>query len=95
MATVNVIFGAVVPSRTLMGCQPSASENITSSGTSQQTTITAQTHDAAQITVTGGAVRVAFGPNPTAVAASILILDGQTREFGGLSNGDKCAVIDN
>lgn len=96
MATVNVIFGKMTPRGVLMGAQPSSIEDITSSGTSQATTATASTGDAAQVTVTGGAVRVAFGPSPTATATdAILILDGQTREFGGLQSGDKCAVIDN
>ena len=100
MATVNVIFGKMVPNGVLMGAQPSGIEDVTSSGTSAKTTMTAKTGDAAQVTASGGAVRVAFGPDPdndrtVAATDTILILDGQTREFGGLQNGDKCYVIDN
>ena len=71
------------------------SEELTSSGTSGATTITANAGDVARVTAANGNVWVKFGSAPTAVVADIhFVLSGQTLEFGPLGKDDKCAVID-
>ena len=96
MATVHVTFCAAVdgPAPVVAGV-PEAKQTITSSGTTQSTTIAAAPGNICQITATGGNVWAAFGASPTAAAGSDhLIIDGQTREFGFLAPGYKVAIID-
>lgn len=72
-----------------------AVETITTSGSSQATTIEAKGGDFATLTVTGGAVFVAIGDTPTAASGSgDLLPDGGSRDFGPLKDGEKIAVID-
>jgi hypothetical protein len=70
---------------------------ITTSGTSQQASITAATTDRKQVwvlTASGADVWVKFGTNPTAVASSgFYIVSGQTREFSVTEASEKVAVI--
>jgi hypothetical protein len=70
-------------------------QDMTSSGTSQATTITAT--DKRQfwsVTATGGDIRVLFATAPVVTAATgWKVLDGQTREFGA-EVGQKAAIID-
>lgn len=72
-------------------------QTITTSATSQQTTITAprQGRSFARIVANGGNICFAVGPNPVAVAASgDIILSGTSLDLGILTAGDKIAVID-
>lgn len=79
----------------VVAAHPRAKQLVTSSGTSQATTITAQANEVCEITASGGPVWVAFGAAPTAAAGSDhLILDGQSRQFGMLIPGEKVAIID-
>lgn len=70
-------------------------EEITSSGTSQATTITAQ--DGYFVTVINNGtddIWAAIGASPTAaVEAGRFIPANSRRDFGGLAYGDKIAVI--
>ncbi len=97
MADVNIVIGHVKsaaqggPAITL-----AKSEDISSSGLNQTTTIEADTPlEFAQITVDGStAVYVAIGSSPDATTTPrARILAGQTRDFS-LSRGDKVAVVD-
>lgn len=97
MATVGIAFGAAMDGTApVLAAQPVASEAITSSAASQQSTSTAPASPAVcTITSIGGAIWVTFGTNPTAVAGTgYLIPDGATRDFGRLAPGWKVAVID-
>lgn len=70
-------------------------QNINSSASSQQTTITALAGEYAIVTSTGGAIYIRVGTNPTAVnGTGMRIADGQTRVFGPLALNDKIALID-
>lgn len=99
MATVNIVL-ARAGVKSLNDIMPMysnknlKSENITSSGTSQQTTNTAERADIARIVALGGSVYVKAGPNPTAASGDILVLAGVPFDLGGLEDGDKIAVID-
>jgi hypothetical protein len=94
MATVNISYAPLIATDTSVESPyPSAVENITSSGTSQTTTAAASNHSVATVTVAGGNIAIAAGSAPTATTGGILILDGQTRNFG-LPPGHKIAVID-
>lgn len=100
MATVNIAF---LPLYNLGNVSMTAnvssgveSEVITSSATSQVTTIVADedSRNVCRIVVTGGDVWVKVGPDPEAAAAQdILLLDGTT-EYFSVTTGDKVAVID-
>lgn len=72
------------------------SEELSSSGTSAATTITASSGDVARVTNNGtGTIWVTFGNSPTAaVETTHPIGPGLTEDFGPLSEGDKAAVID-
>lgn len=97
MATVGIAFAAAMDGTApVLAGQPIASEAVTSSAASQQATSTAPASPSVcSITSSGGAIWVAFGTNPTAVAGTgYLIPDGATREFGRLAPGWKVAVID-
>lgn len=96
MATVQVNFG------TAMGAGApafppavNAGQAITSSGTSQATTITARSGDYAHVTAVGGAIMVEISNNPTAASGvTWIVADGETKLFGPLKDGDKVAIID-
>ncbi len=99
MAQVIIVFGkAGAPSQN--GGMPvfepgGQSEEVTSSGTSGATTMTANAFDVARVTASTGNVWVEFGASPTAaVGTTHFILAGQTLEFGPLGLDFKCAVID-
>lgn len=96
MAAIAIAFGNAMDGGVpIMESIPTAKQVITSSAASQQTTITAGNSDVCQITASGGKIWAKFGTNPTAsVGNDWLILDGQTREFGLISPGDKVAIID-
>ena len=46
------------------------------------------------MTVTGGDVRIKFGEDPTATAASLLLADGESFDYFSGGAGGKVAVID-
>ena len=98
MANIHVRFGPVMaagaPTYTRA---PRRSETVTSSGTSAQSTNTADDGDFATVTAIDGAVYVLIGPNPTALASGAgmeAIPSGGVKDFGPLKTGDKVAVID-
>jgi len=104
MATVNIVL-TTSKTRVTSGSNSvpipasvaKAGQNITSSGTSQQSTITgaAAGKDMWVITATGGNVYLDFGADPTAAAGDkYLVVADQTREFGVSVNSEKVAVID-
>jgi hypothetical protein len=94
MATVAITFATLIaPDVSVESAYPRASENITSSASSQATTATARNGEVIAITAAGGDIRAAFGADPTATSTGILILDGQTRFFQP-EPGHKAAVID-
>jgi len=66
---------------------------ITTSGASQQSAVFAATTKAVRITSTGGAVRVKFGVNPTATAASMYLADGESFDYVSSGAGWRVAVI--
>lgn len=97
MATVNVSFvrthnlgGAVVAVSS-----DAESEVITSSASSQATTIAADNQKVlARIAVSGGNVWIKFGSNPTAASEDVFLLLDGTVEYFSVLEGDKVAVID-
>lgn len=95
MATVHVAFHSPMDGAApVAGAIPSGSEVISSTGTSQATTIAAGNNSAVTITA-DGPVWVAFGSSPVAAEGTDwLILAGQTRDFGRIAPGSKVAVID-
>jgi len=97
MAKVYVSFGRVMGGGApVYSPTPSSSSAvITTSGASQQASIVAGDGDYATVYATGGAIRIAFGPSPIAVANSGRVVgDGQSIDLGPLKNGDKIAIID-
>jgi hypothetical protein len=69
-------------------------ENITSSGSSQQATITAGSSQVVLVVETDTSVWVTVGANPTAAAGTDrLVQGGTTRYFWNVKEGDKVAVI--
>lgn len=96
MATVHVTFRTAhnLGSAAIYSKSPRAAQTITSSAVSQQTTITAEAGEIATIAVTGGAIFIAIGANPTAASgAGDLIPDGAQLQLGILSAGNKIAII--
>ncbi len=94
MAQVTVKFGAVVDGVfTAINHQV---EEVTSSGTSAATAIVSAVGDVAKVTNNGPEdVWVLFAATPTAVVGSgHFLISGATDQFGGVSVGDKCAMID-
>lgn len=72
-------------------------EEVTSSGTSAATTITANKHDVARVTNHDASqmVWVTFGASPTAaVGTTHAIAPGSTQDLGPIGEGHKAAVID-
>lgn len=96
MATVHITAGLSVDGiAPVIAAVPRLKERITSSGTSQQSAAAMRRGETCTITVTGGNIYAQIGPNPTASAGNDwLILDGQTRDFGFVNNGDLVAIID-
>jgi hypothetical protein len=105
MATVDITLAVVQTQGRHGGTVPvfdSAqvdTDTITSSASSQQSDFAVPTGATGliwDIVVTGGAVRVKFGSNPTAVAAEgggWLLLAETNKQFAATA-GDKVAVID-
>lgn len=100
MAQVIVEFGpAMAPQVGKSAAAPvfspfAQTEEVTSSGTSAATTMTAVEYDVASI-YSSGNVWVTFGASPTAaVGTTSFIAAGTRRDFGPLGVGMKCAVID-
>jgi hypothetical protein len=95
MATAYIRFGgAMGGGAPVLSPIPDATATLTTSGTSQATTITSK-GTYARISAVGGAIRYAVGPAPTALAGSgDWVLDGMTVDIGPLNIGDKIAVID-
>lgn len=95
MATVHVAFARAMDGPApVIASRPASSQVITSSASSQATTITAGNHEVCVVTATGGAVWVQIAGTPVAAAGSDwLIPDGTTREFGHVPPGSKVAVI--
>lgn len=101
MATVNIVFANAGQASSAGGIAVyngrfSAVETLTSTGTSQATTITATRHDIARIKVSGGSVYIsAPDADPTAVdGEGWLVGDGDVLDIANLEVGDKLAVID-
>ena len=72
-------------------------EELSSSGTSAATTITATKHDVARVTNHDASqlVWVTFGASPTAaVGTTHPIAPGATEDLGAIGEGHKMAVID-
>lgn len=95
MATVGIVFGTPMQGAAQVRAgNASASEAITSSGTSQRTSAAAGVSNVVSITSVGGAIWAAVGKSPTAAAGTAhLIPDGGTIDLA-CSYGDKVAVID-
>ena len=95
MATAYIRFGGCMGGGApVLSPIPDATGTITTSGTSQATTITSN-GSYARISAVGGVIRYAVGAAPVAVAGSgDWVLDGQTVDIGPLNVGDKIAVID-
>jgi hypothetical protein len=98
MATVHVAFtSAMGGGAPVLAPKPNASEKITSSATSAATAIAATAGDYARIAAFDGAVFVAVGPAPVALATGAdmhVVLAGTTLDLGPFKQGDKIAVID-
>lgn len=97
MATVKITFRAPtnVGGTSVYSRAPRASQTITSSASSQASTITALTGEIATITASGGAVHVIVGSSPTAATTTgDLVPDGATLELGFMLDADKVAIID-
>ena len=96
MGTVHITYRSLVSlnGSALASRQPRTAATITSSGTSQATSITALQGEAAIITATT-AVFVAVGASPTAASgAGDLVPAGGIVTLAGLRALDKVAVID-
>lgn len=94
MATVNLAFNR--PFRDSgFGVVGSirASENITSSASSQASSNSFQGDEVCIVTVTGGSVYIKTGSSPTAASGDLLVLDGSSIPIYSAA-GDKIAVID-
>lgn len=95
MATAHIrmggVMGAGVP---VLSAAPTATQSISTTASSQVTTITSK-GEFARISAVGGMVRYAVGQSPTALAGSgDWVLDGDSVDFGPLAYNDKIAVID-
>lgn len=69
---------------------------ILTTGTSTQTSFSANSGEFATVTAITADVNVAIGPNPTALAAGtnqFRVAAGATRDFGPLKDEDKIACI--
>lgn len=108
-ATVNVVLSTCNTESRWAGAMPVANSipqatgEVTSSGASQAITLTAvgtgrtsprAVSDVWCVTVTGGAINLAFNADAT-TSTQWLVLDGQTRWFGVTADGETINVIDN
>lgn len=97
MATVKITFRAPtnIGGTSVYSRAPRASQTITSSASSQATTITAEAGEIATITASGGAVHFIAGSAPTAATTTgDLVADGGRVDIGFMLAGDKIAIID-
>lgn len=96
MADIRIRFGAVMGGGApVYASRPKASQKITSSGTSQASTYSADDGDFVTVFALTGAVAIDISANPTAIATSgDVVPSGATRDFGPLKAGDKIAIID-
>ena len=100
MATANIVLtGAGARGEwgpmPVYSAYPREVDDVTTTGTSAQSTVTAREGDFCRICVTGNAVYCAIGADPTAAAGTgFLINDGGTLDLGGLQPGHKIALID-
>jgi hypothetical protein len=96
MADIRIRFGAVMGGGAPVYAPiPKASQKITSSGSSAQSTYSADDGDYVSVFALDGAVAIAINANPTAVATSgDVVPSGTSRDFGPLKVGDKIAIID-
>lgn len=94
MATVTITYfkPAEYEGFGIMG-EIDATETITSSGTSQQSTDSALPGNIVRIASSGGAVHAIVGNNPTADTDDPLVTDGNV-EYFQCNSGDKAAIID-
>ena len=98
MASIHIRFGEITPgSDPVFQRVPRKSETVTSSGTSAQSTNTANSGEYVCITALDGSVYSLVGENPTALASGAgmeAIPSGGFKVFGPLKDLDKVAVID-
>lgn len=96
MADIRIRFGAVMGSSApVYASHPKQTAKITSSASSQATTVAAEAGDYVTIRAIGGAVAIDISANPTAIATSgDVVASGETVDYGPLKIGDKVAVID-
>jgi uncharacterized protein YcgI (DUF1989 family) len=96
MANIHITFhGAMGGGAPVSACVPFSSETITSSGSNQVTTISADSGDYVSVTALSD-VYVSMGASPNAAtdATRYLIPAGATQTFGPASRGFKVAVTD-
>lgn len=93
MATVTITFfkPAMYEGFGVIGDVVST-EAITSSGTSQQSSVSSDGYDICRVSVSGGDVHILNGANPTADTDDMLLPAGST-EYFKLSDGDVVAII--
>lgn len=102
MATVHVVLsrvrsrgdtGGTLP---VLESVPSGVDTVTSSGTSALSSLTAGDADVWNVTASGGAVWLKFGPGTPVAAADDgwLLLDGQSRDFAASTDAEKLAIKD-
>lgn len=96
MADIRIRFGALMGSGApVYASRPKQTAKITSSASSQATTVAAEAGDYVTIKAIGGPVAFDIGPVPVAIATSgDVIGDGERMDFGPLQTGDKVAIID-
>lgn len=94
MATVTVTFfrPAKFDGFGVIG-EITSTESITSSGTSQQSTVTSGKGEICRVVSSGGNVHVLTGANPTADSDDLLLIDG-IPEYFSLEEDDVVALID-
>ena len=68
--------------------------SITTSATSQQSAVFAATTKVVSVNASGGDVRIKFGQNPTATAASLLLTNGNSFDYVTNGAANRVAVID-
>lgn len=95
MATAYIRMGGVMGGGAPVYTTAGRYEDITTSGTSAASTMVAQAGDMLTVGASGGSIRIAIGPAPTALSnGGMWVADGQRVDIGPLSRGDKVAVID-
>ena len=92
-ATFCTVMGAGAP---VYAPAERAAETIATSASSQALTTQARGGEYVTLSATGGSVHIKIGQGtPTAVAsAGYHIMDGTSKDFGPLQDGDRVAVID-